>query len=331
MKSIENPEQLREILFGFRISRVILTAYELDIFTHVSLAGSTSKEVAGKIKADARATDRLMNAVSAIGLLEKRSNKFYNTVFAGTYLSQKSPDYLQGLLHNVSMWDTWSTMTEAVKTGKSQRHKVESRKQENFSEAFIGAMHERAYRQAKDVLDKLDLREIRHFLDIGGGSGVYSMDFVRRNKDNKATVFDLPEIIPITKKYVKKEGLSREIGFIGGDYNTDDLGSGYDMAFLSAVVHINSPEQNRKLAKKCFAALNPGGMIVIQDHVMDEDRTSPFSGALFAMNMLVATECGDTYTESEIRKWLLDAGFSKIKRVETLNNAMIIGKKFADR
>jgi len=331
VKSIDSPEQLREILFGFRISRIILTAYELDIFTHVSPAGSTSMAVAGKIKADARATDRLMNAVTALGLLEKRSNKFFNTVFSGTYLSQKSPEYLRGLLHTVSMWDTWSTMTNVVKTGKSQRHKVESRKQDNFSEAFIGAMHERAYSHAKYVLDKLNLKGIHHFLDIGGGSGVYSMDFVRRNKDNKATVFDLQDIIPITKKYVKKEGLSKQFGFICGDYNKDDLGNGYDLAFLSAIIHINSPEQNRKLVKKCFAALNPGGMIVIQDHVMDEDRTSPFGGALFAMNMLVATECGDTYTESEIRKWLLDVGFSEIRRVETLNNAMIIGKKFADR
>ncbi|HNW70343.1 MAG TPA: methyltransferase [Bacteroidales bacterium] len=331
MKSIDSPEQLREILFGFRISRIILTAYELDIFTFVSPAGSTSESVAEKIKADKRATDRLMNAVCALGLLEKRTNKFYNTVFSGTYLSQKSPEYLRGLLHTVSMWDTWSTMTGMVRTGKSQRHKVESRKQGDFSEAFIGAMHERASLQAKAVLDKLDLRKIRHFLDIGGGSGVYSMDFVRRNHENKATVFDLPDIIPITKKYVKKEGLSRQFGFICGDYHKDDYGSGYDLAFLSAVIHINSPEQNQKLVNKCFAALNPGGMIVIQDHVMDEDRTSPFSGALFAMNMLVATDCGDTYTEREIRKWLSDAGFTEIKRIETLNNAMIIGKKFADR
>jgi len=327
MKSIDSPEQLREILFGFRISRIILTAYELDIFTFINPAGSSSEEVAKKIKADMSATDRLMNAVCALGLLEKRANIFHNTAFSGTYLSQKSPQYLRGLLHTVSMWDTWSTMTEMVKTGKSQRNKVKSRKRDIFSEAFIGAMHERAYLQAKDVLDKLNLKGIRHFLDIGGGSGVYSMDFVKRNKENKATVFDLPDIIPITKKYVKKEGLVRQFGFICGDYNKDAFGSGYDLAFLSAVIHINSPKQNQKLVKKCFAALNPSGMIVIQDHVMDEDRTSPFGGALFAMNMLVATESGDTYTESEIRNWLSDAGFSELKRIETLNNAMIIGKK----
>ena len=231
-------------------------------------------------------------------------------------------------MHTANMWDTWSTMTEMVRTGKTQRDKVKSRKTDSFSEAFIGAMHERAMLQAKGVLDKLKLKGIRHFLDIGGGSGVYAMDFVKRNPENKATIFDLPDIITITKKYVKKEGLTSRFSFICGDYNKDAFGKGYDISFLSAIIHINSPKQNQKLVKKCFDALNPGGMIVIQDHVMDEDRTSPYGGALFAMNMLVATECGDTYTESEIRGWMQDAGLHDI-RLLTAESGMqvMVGRK----
>jgi len=319
--------KLRDILFGFRISRAILTAYELDIFTNIDANGSGSEAVAKKIKADARATDRLMNAICAIGLLKKKKNNYYNTDFSEQFLSKNSPQYLTGMLHSASIWETWSTMTKVIRTGKSQRHTIQSRKSNEFSEAFIGAMNERASFQAKNVLDKLDLKGVKHFLDIGGGSGAYSIDFVKRNPDNHATIFDLPHIIPITKKYIKKEGLTKKIGFICGDYNTDSLGNGYDLAFLSAVIHINSFEQNQKLVKKCFEALNPGGMIVIQDHVMDDDRTSPFGGALFALNMLVATDKGDTYTENEIKEWLKKAGFYKVSRIETFNNSMIIARK----
>jgi len=322
-----DPLQLRQIINGFQVSRIILTAYEIDVFTGINTGGSSSDFVAKQIKTDARATDRLMNALCAIGLLEKRNGTFYNTAFSEKYLSRKSPHYLQGLMHSVSMWDTWGTMTEMIRTGKSQRNKIKSRTSEKWSEAFIGAMHERASLQATNLLDKLDLKNRHCFLDIGGGSGVYSMDFVKRNVKNKATVFDLPDIIPITKQYIKKEGLSKRFSFISGDYNNDAFGESYDLAFLSAIIHINSVAQNSKLIKKCFNALNSGGIIVIQDHVMEEDRTAPFAGALFAMNMLVATECGDTYTESEIKKWLKDAGFTKIKRIETFNNAMIIGEK----
>ncbi|MCK9612790.1 MAG: methyltransferase [Bacteroidales bacterium] len=325
--NINKPEQLREIISAFRISRIILTAYELDIFSHIATQGSESQEICQKIKTDARATDRIMNALCAIGLLQKRKQKFYNTPFSSEYLSRSSSNYLKGLMHSVSMWDTWSTMTEMIRTGKSQRKKVKSRKNTNWSEAFIGAMHERAHKQAKALLDKLNLTEVRYFLDIGGGSGVYAMEFVKRNNKNKATIFDLPDIIPITKKYVKLEGLEKRISFICGDYNKNGFGSGYDMAFLSAIIHINSPAQNHKLIKKCYNALNRGGQIVIQDHVMDEDRTSPFGGALFAMNMLVSTEHGDTYTEREISDWLKNEGFSGVKRTETFNNAMITAMK----
>ena len=164
-------------------------------------------------------------------------------------------------------------------------------------------------------------------LDIGGGSGVYAMQFVEKNPLNKATVFDLPEIIPITKKYIDNEGLSQQFDFIAGDYNKDDWGMGYDMTFLSAIVHINSFNENQILVKKCYDSLNKNGIIVIQDHVMSEMRTEPYAGALFALNMLVGTENGDTYAESEIRAWLSHSGFLEIIRVETFNNAMIIGRK----
>jgi 2-polyprenyl-3-methyl-5-hydroxy-6-metoxy-1,4-benzoquinol methylase len=164
-------------------------------------------------------------------------------------------------------------------------------------------------------------------LDIGGGSGVYAMEFVKKHQANTATVFDLPDIIPITKNYVEKENLTKYFGFLDGDYNSDSLGKGYDFTFLSAIVHINSPDENRLLIKKCFNALNPGGLIAIQDQLMSEDRTEPYAGALFAINMLVGTEHGDTYTEDEIRNWMLDAGFLEIIRIETFNNAMLVGRK----
>ncbi|HOY31964.1 MAG TPA: methyltransferase [Bacteroidales bacterium] len=324
---ISDPARLREVLFGFRISRTILTAYELDIFSHVAPDGTCSEVVSQKIRSDARATDRLMNALCAIGLLKKRNEKFFNTSFSAQYLSKKSPKYLYGLMHTANMWDTWSTMTVMVKTGNNQKDNVISRNDENWPDSFIGAMHERAILQSKLVLDKLDLTDVRHFFDIGGGSGAYAMEFVKRSPEHKATVFDLPGIIPITKKYVKKEGLTKQFRFICGDYNKNSLGNSYDLVFLSAIIHINSPSQNQMLLKKCFRALNPGGTIIIQDHIMDKDRTSPFDGAMFALNMLVSTESGDTYTESEISAWLKNAGFAGIHRIETFKNAMMVAKK----
>jgi hypothetical protein len=327
LPNIDSPLAFRELIYSFQVSRIILSAYELDIFSQIATQGNTSAEVSKAIKTNPRATDRLMNALCAIGFLSKNNNLFYNSDFCTKYLSRNSPSYLKGFHHTINMWDTWTTLTEVVRTGKTQRGLLKSSKREDWAESFIGAMHERASLQAKDLIDKLPLENIRHMLDIGGGSGVYAMEFVKKHPDNIATVIDLPEIIPITKKYVEKEGLISRFEFMARNYNKDSYGKGYDFTFLSAIVHINSDEENRLLVKKCFDASNQGAIIVIQDQLMSEDRTQPYAGALFAINMLVGTEHGDTYTENEIRTWMNEAGFSEIIRIETFNNAMLVGRK----
>jgi ubiquinone/menaquinone biosynthesis C-methylase UbiE len=325
--SIDNPLAFRELIYSFQASRIILTAYELDVFSQITTQGNTSSAIAKIINTNPRATDRLLNAVCAIGLLTKKDGMFFNAPFAAKFLSRLSPDYLRGFHHTLNIWDTWTTLTEVVRSGKTQRRLLKPSKREDWAESFIGAMHERAAMQAKNVMDKLPLENIRHILDIGGGSGAYSMEFVKNHPSNRATVYDLPEVISIARKYVEREGLTRSFDFIAGDYHADDFGKGYDMAFLSAIIHINSDDENRQLVRKCFRAINPGGLIAIQDHLMEADRTQPYAGALFAINMLVGTERGDTYTEGEIRTWLNQAGFSDINRIETLNNAIMIGRK----
>jgi len=327
MKPIDSPMAFREMIYSFQSARIVLSAYELDVFSQIKAMGNTSDEVADALNTNPRATDRLLNALCAIGFLAKNADFFYNSAFSAQYLSRNSPDYLRGFHHTVNMWDTWTTLTEVVRTGKSQRDNIPSRKREDWAESFIGAMHERAKLQAKDVIAKVPVHNLRHMLDIGGGSGVYSMEFVKLHAENKATVFDLPGITDITKKYVDREGLSDRFSFIKGDYNQDAFGRGFDIAFLSAIVHINSFEENQRLIKKCYDSLNDKGLCVIQDHLMSADRTEPFAGALFAINMLVGTENGDTYTEAEITEWLKTAGFTDIMRFETFNNAMMIGRK----
>jgi len=125
-------------------------------------------------------------------------------------------------------------------------------------------------------------------------------------------VFDLPNVLPITRGYIEREGLSGNVETIEGDYINDELPRGFDLVLLSAIVHSNSPEENQRLIAKCARALNPGGAVVVQDFVMTDDRVSPASGALFALNMLVGTDRGDTFTGSEITGWMTSAGLSGV-------------------
>jgi len=237
---------------------------------------------------------------------------------------------MSGLMHTVSLWQTWSTLTTAVVEGHSvyDRPKTINNREPDWLESFIGAMHYRASKQAAGIVSHIDLTGVRQVLDVGGGSGAFAMAFAKAGSDITATVFDLPNVTPITQKYIKQDKMAKKVTVASGDYNTDLIPSGYDIVFLSAVVHINSYKGNVKLIKRCAASLNPGGRIIIQDQVMNDDRTKPAGGALFALNMLVGTEEGDTYTEKEMIEWFEKAGLTFEKRIDVfMGNALMIGRK----
>ena len=330
MKKKVSPGEITEYVRHFQKSRILLTALEFGIFTILDKKPLTSKIVAKKIKANARATDRLMNALTALGFLEKKGILFSNAEHSEKYFVFGKRDFMSGLLHSINVWDTWTNLTESIKKGRSVivRPKLINNRNKEWLKVFINAMHYRALRQAPDIVKLIDMKNINRVLDIGGGSGAHAMAFTDAGKQITATVFDLPNIIPITKKFIKENGYLKKVDTFAGDYNKCELPKGYDLIFISAVVHINSYSENIRLMKKCVKALNPKGVVVIQDHVMKDNRTEPVQGAMFALNMLVGTEKGDTYTESEIKEWFQKSGLHYVKRIPVaMGNSLIIGKK----
>lgn len=328
MEEIKSPENIRDIANAFRASRVLLTAFELKIFTVLDKHMMTSEEVSQKLNTDTRATDRLMNALCGMGILKKVKGKFYNSDLSSKYLVENKPEFMGNLYHTNHLWNTWSFLTESVKQGSSFKGDQNKKEKDNWVEAFIGAMHYRGVNQGKILSMMIDLTNVKKMLDVGGGSAAFSMEIVKKNPSIKATVLDLPHVIPLTKKYVSEAGLLNNFNFIEGDYLTKDFGSDYDLILLSAIIHINSYEQNKMLIKKCADALNKNGMIVISDFIMNDDRTQPVHGALFSINMLVGTTNGDTYTEKEMREWFESAGSSKIERKNTaFGSDLMIGIK----
>jgi 2-polyprenyl-3-methyl-5-hydroxy-6-metoxy-1,4-benzoquinol methylase len=317
-----------EMATAFQRSRVLLTAYELDIFTAINEDSKTSAEVAEAVDADPRATDRLMNALVALGLLEKREGRFSNSPAAARLLVRGRPDFMAGLAHTAHLWQTWSGLTQAVRRGTGTVGDEVNARGPEWLRAFIGAMHWRAKQMADGVVGTLDLSGVSRVLDVGGGSGAFSMAFVRARQGIHAVVFDLPNVLPITRTYVESAGYAAQIGTTVGDYRSDDLPKEFDLVFLSAIVHANSDEENRRLIRKCAAATNAGGRVVVVDQIMNDDRTAPAQGAMFALNMLVGTGGGDTYTESEVRTWMMEAGLHDVGRTDTpFGNTMIIGRK----
>jgi 2-polyprenyl-3-methyl-5-hydroxy-6-metoxy-1,4-benzoquinol methylase len=328
MNTKTTSSELREMFNAFRISRILLTAYELGFFTVIGTGGKTALQISAGVKTNLRATIMLLDALCAIGMLHKKDDLYTNSEISRLYLTKESPQFIGGFMHTVNLWDTWSMLTGVVRDGKSRMKEDINDRSDIWLDSFIEAMHDRAKRQAPKLVANIDLTNVKRVLDVGGGPGTFAMEFVRAKKGITADVFDLPNVITLTKKYIERAGLVRKIGTVIGDYTVDDLGKGYDLIFLSAIVHSNSSDVNALLIKKCADALNPKGSIVIQDHIMDEDRTSPVAGALFAINMLVSTSEGNTYTEAEVIKWFTDAGIRYEKRIDTpFETTQVIGRK----
>ena len=316
-------EGIMELSRAFQGSRILLSAFELDVFTVLGDEEKSSEEVANTIAADPRGTDRLLNALCVLKVLTKSRDKFANSPAAAQLLVKGKPGYQAGLMHTVHLWDSWSTLTSAVRNGGLVNQSAVEDRDDTWFVAFIAAMHGRAAKEAPGLVSRLDLAGVSRVLDVGGGSGAFSMAFVRAKDGLKSTVFDLPNVVSLTQGYIEKEGLSDRIDTVAGDYKRDELPIGYDLVFLSAIIHSNSPRLNQSLFNKVSRSLNPGGRIVISDFIMNDDRVSPAFGAFFALNMLVNTPEGDTYTEQEVKEWITRAGMSFVER----KGGLMIGRK----
>ena len=322
-------DRVWELARAFTTSRVLLTAVELGVFAVLGDESMTSEAVASKLGTDARATDRLMNSLVVLNFLSKSGDRFSNAPDVREFLVPGNPSYIGGaLMHIVNLWNSWSTLTDAVKAGTSVIQRDE-RGAADFTVPFIAAMDAIASGQATELVELIDLEGVQRVLDVGGGSGAYSIEFCRAKPGLEAVVFDTPIVVPLTKGYIEKAGLTGRITTTTGDFNKDELGRDFDLVFLSQVLHSNNPEENIELFKRSWRALKPGGRVVIQEFVVDENRTSPPMAVLFALNMLVATRAGDTYTEDEIKSWLSNAGFGKISRIDPkdTNSTLIIANK----
>jgi (2Fe-2S) ferredoxin/SAM-dependent methyltransferase len=309
------PEDLQRTIDGFRESRVLLTAIELDVFSAVG-AGGDAQTVAAKLGTDPRATASLLNALVALEVLAKRDGTFTNTPVAARYLvAGAEHDSRAALLHAAHLWPRWSTLTDCVRRGTSVRTDGGSRRDAEWTTAFIAAMHKNARLRAPAVVRAVGLDGVHRVLDLGGGSGAYAIAFARAQAGLTAEVLDLAPVLPITRRHIDEAGLGGRVTTRVGDLHDDRYGTGYDLVFLSAICHMNGPDENRGMLAKVFAALAPAGRVVIQDFVLDADKTGPKAGALFALNMLVGTRAGSAYSEAEYADWLRGAGFEEPRRV----------------
>ena len=316
MTSIDQNEILN-LARNFMESRLLLSGAELDLFTLLTPKPLSAQEIADKIQADPRGMTILLDAHSALGLLTKRKGTYQCPPSVSTLLSADAPEsILPWVLHMAAVWKRWSSLTKIAQGSQQPDQQTPPSQRMSEIRAFIGAMRVIASPLAARIVAAVHPSSSRSLLDVGGAMGTYTIAFLQAVPEMKATLFDRPEVIDIARPFLKSMGLLNRVTLVAGDFYQDEFPKGHDLAFISAIIHQNSPEQNLSLFLKTFRSLDSGGRIIIRDHVMDPDHTRPRDGAIFAVNMLVATKGGNTYTFDEIRAGLTQAGFINIRLLQ---------------
>lgn len=314
-------KEIMDLARSFQKPEVLMAAHKLGVFDALGRERLFGTEVAERIDASDRGTVILLDALVGMGLLLKDEGQYRNTPAGRDNLCRGGSDPIgHALDHGLGLMETWRKLPESVKSGRTNKPPEESFSENRSKNAiFIGAMAEIGRPNGKIIAENVDLSGRKLLLDAGGGPGAFSEEILRKNPGMRAVVADLPITLEAARPHIEKGGFADRIELRPADLYHDpdvDLGSGYDVALISNVLHMEGVEPNRELVKKVHAALVPGALLMIHETIIDDDRTTPVDRALFAINMLVNTERGNSYSFSEMKGWLGEAGFVDVVFVD---------------
>jgi hypothetical protein len=300
---------------------------KLGVFTALDAEARTAAQAAAAIGASGDGTERLLNALAALGLLDHRDGRYRCPDSVRSLLSRSSPEYLGHIiLHHHHLMGSWARLDEAVSSGAPVDETPQPISREEWRESFLLGMFNMAMGLAPQVAAALDLSGCRSLLDLGGGPGTYAIHFCLRNPELNATVYDMPATRPFAERTIERFDLAARIRFTPGNYLEDPIPGRYDAAWLSHILHGEGPEDCRLILRKALAALEPGGRVIVHEFILDDAKDGPLFPALFSLNMLQGTPHGRSYSGRELTELLSTAGARDIRRIplQTPNDSGIL-------
>jgi SAM-dependent methyltransferase len=310
------PDRILETSGSYWATCALHGAVALDMFTRIGDNRVHGQRVAERLEAPLDAVCRLLDALVAMGLLTKDVAGYANTEASRTYLSMDSDRYIGYIIrHHHHLVESWAKLPEAILTGKPIRLPVRE-KGTDAREAFLMGMFNLATQLAPRLVPIVDLSGCATLLDLGGGPGTYAIHFCRHNPDLRATVMDLPTTRPFAEKTMRNMRVDDRVAFIPGDYLQDDIPGAYDAVWMSHILHGESAQGCSRIIEKAFSCLNPGGVAVIHEFILDDTLDRPLFPALFSLNMLLGTDGGRAYSQSQLAGMLEAAGLVDVHRLD---------------
>jgi hypothetical protein len=271
---------LMKLAGGHVEARIVQAAVELEVFEAIGTHALEAASVANSLYLEPRATELMLNALTALGLLRKREARFSLTDISAKYLQRDAPSYLGGMIRfEASLWHCWTSLTEAIRRGHPVRATDMYQDDPKETTIFIDAMDSlvKTRGDAEIMAEAFDWDTVHELLDVGSGPATYPIALCRRFPNLRATIFDLPATIALTESYVREAGLISRIRLVRGDYRVDEIPGSYDVIFLSNIIHGESFEVNQRLMVNLSSVLKTGGSVIVKDHILVARASTPRS------------------------------------------------------
>jgi 3-hydroxy-5-methyl-1-naphthoate 3-O-methyltransferase len=324
------PERILQVGFGYAVPLVLEAAIHHRVFDVLDNSPMTLDELVGATGASRRGLSAIVNMLVGFEFLHKGpGGKISLAPDTAAFLVSTKPGFQGGILRHTSsqLLPNWLQLKQVVATGRPAMSVNQEKAGGDFFKDFVNDLFPMNYPIARQLAEHLNLgatNKPESVLDLAAGSGVWSVALAQSGLNVRVTVVDWPEVIPVTRDTVARLGLAERYSYVEGDLLQANFGSGHTVVTLGHILHSEGAARSKKLLEKTFHALAPGGTIAIAEFLVNADRTGPLNGLVFAVNMLVNTDEGDTYSFEEIAEWLLEAGFTRARKLEVRGPSPLI-------
>jgi precorrin-6B methylase 2 len=317
------PERIFQLAWGYAPPLILEAAMKHHVFDVLDAGPMSLSEVSAATSASPRGLAAIMDALVGLNFLAKNgSGKYELTPESAAFLVSTKPSFQGGLIRHTSehLLPKWLHLNEIVATGKPDAAVNQQQAGIEFFEKFVNDIFPMSYPAASVLAAHLELasRADRfNVLDLGAGSGVWGIAQAQTGPMVYITAVDWPGVLSITRANAARFGLAERFTFVEGDLLEAPFGTGHNLVTIGHILHSEGIERSKALLKKSFAALASGGAIAIAEFLVNADRTGPVNGLIFAVNMLVNTDTGGTYSFEEIGAWLSEVGFVNIRQLDS--------------
>lgn len=337
MSGHPTPDHIMQVGLGFWASKTLLSAIEMELFTELARHPEDLETLRERLGLHERSAHDFLDALVAMGFLERRDGVYCNTPATELFLDKRKPSYMGGMLEmaNHRLYGFWGNLTEALRTGRLQNEAKAG--DTPFFEAlyadparlkeFLAAMTGLSHGANLMIAERFPWVDYSTFVDVGTAQGDLATQVALVNPHLQGHGFDLAEVAPVFEEYVERNGLAGRLGFKAGDFFADDLPEA-DVITMGHILHDWSIEEKRALIGKAYEALPEGGALIVYESIIDDDRTQNAFGLLMSLNMLIETEGGFDYTAADCMAWMDEAGFTETRAEHLVGpDSMVVGTK----